>query len=104
MTNHGSRNAQAANVGTNVESASATLHDPGKTVESVRLRFDPQHYDPWYFSHSIGHEMCIALDAIPEQIRDFKRLPHPLSGIEVHCREFHVKVWKVSGDEMPIAG
>ena len=74
------------------------------TVESVRPNFKSEGYDPWYFSHSIRYQLCRALDAIPQESRTFERVLHPLSGVEVQYREFRVKVWKVSGDEMPIAG
>jgi|SRR6266850_4776492 len=74
------------------------------TVEAVRLRFDPENYDPWYFTHSVRHDFCQALDAIPEKERGFTRIRHPLSGIELLHKEFRVKVWKASGEEMPIAG
>jgi hypothetical protein len=74
------------------------------TVESVRSDFASRPYDPWYFSHSIRYLLCTALDSIPKEARTFERITHPLSGVELMYREFRIKVWKVSGDEMPIAG
>jgi hypothetical protein len=73
-------------------------------VEGVNPRFDPDDYDPWYFTHSIRHDFCRSIDAIPETERHFTRHRQPLSAIELHYKEFRVKVWKTSGEEMPIAG
>lgn len=74
------------------------------TVESVRSDFASRPYDPWYFSHSVRYQLCCALDAVPKEARKFERVLHPLSGVELKYNEFRIKVWKVSGDEMPIAG
>jgi hypothetical protein len=75
-----------------------------KTVEDVRASHVNGAYDPWYFSHSVRYRLCVALDSVPKELQNFTHIPHPLSGIEIRYREFRIKVWKVSGDEMPIAG
>ncbi|HXS97863.1 MAG TPA: hypothetical protein VN736_24860 [Candidatus Limnocylindrales bacterium] len=74
------------------------------SIESVRVELASKPYDPWYFSHSVRFHLCTALDSIPEEARTFDRVRHPLSGVELNYKEFRVKVWKVSGDEMPLAG
>src|SRR5690349_18627548 len=73
------------------------------TIEAVRERFNPDDYDPWYFTHSIRHDICRGLDSMLGWDRTFSRIPHPLSGIELLYKEFRFKMWKSTGD-MPIVG
>jgi hypothetical protein len=75
-----------------------------ESVEQVRSQFEPKEYDPWYFTHAVRYQVCRSIDAIPEALRGFTRTPFPMSGLEVLYREFKVKIWKVNGGEMPIAG
>ena len=73
-------------------------------VENSRTKFDPKDFDPWYFTHTVRYELCKQIDAVPEETRDFKRVPFPMSGIEVEYLEFRVKVLKINAGENPIGG
>ena len=103
MTKHGCGDFSKANASANVDLHQRLYVLTESVVEAVRQRFDPEGYDPWYFTHSVRHDICRALDGVPDQERGFSRVPHPLSGIELVYREFRVKMWKSTGD-MPIVG